>query len=484
MFSVVGGPGVHGRDAFDISNRSDRTILEDGMDERAIAAWIERDRAYVIHPLHHPNDHTRPLLLVKGDGATVTDAAGKTYLDGLAALWNVNVGHGRTELAEAAARQMRELAYHSNYIGGANLAAIELAERLVKLASPNMQAAYFTCGGAESNESSIKTARHYWRLRGRPEKTKVISRLEAYHGVTTTAASATGMSIYWPTAEPRSPGFFHAAPPYPYRSPFGPDPRAVSEAAAADIEDIIQREGPETIAAVIGEPVMGAGGVIPPDASYWPRVRQICDQYEVLLIADEVITGFGRTGRWFAMEHWGVEPDLMSVAKGITSGYQPLGAMVVSRPIAEALNSAPYAQRWMHAYTYSGHPTCCAVALANLDIIEREGLVARAEQLGDRLLAGLRSLAGLETVGDVRGLGLMAAVELVEDRASKEPLAAAAQVRLAALEQGLIIRQKGSILMMAPPLVISEAQIDQMVSILGDAIATVGHGAKQPVASR
>lgn len=450
------------------------------MDARAIADLIERDREYMIHPLHHPNDHTNPLLLVKGEGALVTDAAGKTYIDGLAALWNVNVGHGRAELAEAAARQMRELAYHSNYIGSANIPAIELAERLVKLSPSNMQAAYFTCGGAESNESSIKTARHYWRLRGRPGKTKVISRLEAYHGVTTTAASATGISAYWPTAEPRSPGFFHAAPPYPYRSPFGPDPRAVSEAAANDIEDIIKREGPETIAAVIGEPVMGAGGVIPPDPSYWPRVRQICDTYDVLLIADEVITGFGRTGRWFAMEHWGVQPDLMSVAKGITSGYQPLGAMVASRPIVEALNSAPYAQRWMHAYTYSGHPTCCAVALANLDIIEREGLVARAAQLGDRLQAGLQSLTALDTVGEARGLGLMGAVELVEDKATKEPLAATAQVRLMALEHGLIIRQKGSILTMAPPLVITEEQLDRMISILGDAITAVGHGVRQP----
>jgi len=238
------------------------------------------------------------------------------------------------------------------------------------------------------------------------------------------------------------------------------------------------------VAAVIGEPVMGAGGVIPPDPVYWPRVREICDKYEVLLIADEVITGFGRTGRWFAMEHWGVQPDLMSVAKGITSGYLPLGAMVVSRPIFAALNSAPYAQRWMHAYTYSGHPTCCAVALANLDIIEREGLVEHAARMGERLLNGLRSLASLPTVGDVRGLGLMAAVELVEDKDTREPLAAATQVRLAALERGLIIRQKGSILMMAPPLMISEAQIDQMVSIVGDSIAAVGHGAREAAGSR
>ena len=447
-----------------------------------MADLIERDREYQIHPLHHPNDHTRPLVLVRGKGATVTDAEGRTYIDGLAGLWNVNVGHGRAELAEAAARQMRDLAYHSNYIGSINVPSVELAERLVALAPANMRAVYFTCGGAESNESSIKTARHYWRLKGKPHKTKVVSRLEAYHGVTTTAASATGIAMYWPTAEPRSPGFVHAAPPYRYRCQHCRGEARCSLACADDIERLIVAEGPETVAAVIGEPVMGAGGVIPPDPGYWPRVREICDRHGALLIADEVITGFGRTGRWFAMEHWNVQPDLMSVAKGITSGYQPLGAMVVSAEIFAALNQAPYADRWMHAYTYSGHPTCCAVALANLDIIEREGLVERAARMGERLLRGLERLTSLETVGEVRGLGLMAAVELVEDKESRAPLAAAAQARLAALERGLIIRQKGSILMMAPPLVISEAQVDQMVGILGDSIGAVGRGARQAAA--
>jgi adenosylmethionine-8-amino-7-oxononanoate aminotransferase len=452
------------------------------MDERAIAELIERDREHLIHPLHHPNDHKQPLVLVKGEGVMVTDVQGRTYIDGLSCLWNVNVGHGRTELAEAAARQMSDLAYCSNYIGGANVPAIELAERLVALCPPNMQAAYFTCGGAESNESSIKTARHYWRLKGRPEKVKIVSRLEAYHGVTTTAASATGLSAYWPVAEPRSPGFFHAAPPYHYQCRFCRNESACTLACADDIETIILREGPETVAAVIGEPVMGAGGVIVPDPGYWPRVREICDKYEVLLIADEVICGFGRTGRWFGIEHWNVQPDLMSVAKGITSGYQPLGAMVTSRDIFETLNAAPYAHRWMHAYTYSGHPTCCAVALANLDIIEREGLVERAARMGERLLAGLRGLADEETVGEVRGLGLMAAVELVEDKSTREPLGAATQVRFAALERGLIVRQKGSSILMAPPLIISEEQVDRMVSILGDSIAAVGRGARQPTA--
>lgn len=451
------------------------------MDEYALAELIERDREHVIHPLHHPDDHRQPLVLVKGEGAIVTDAAGREYIDGLACLWNVNVGHGRAELAEAAARQMRELAYCSNYIGAANVPAVALAERLIGLCPPCMQAAFFTCGGAESNESAFKTARHYWRLQGRPEKVKIISRYEAYHGVTTTAASATGIRAYWPSAEPRSPGFVHAAPPYRYRCALCAGAARCSLACADDIEAAILREGPETVAAVVGEPVMGAGGVLPPDPGYWPRVREICDRHQVLLIADEVITGFGRTGRMFALEHWGVQPDLMSVAKGITSGYQPLGAMVVARPIFETLNAAPYSQRWMHAYTYSGHPTACAVALANIDIIEREGLVERAARMGERLLVGLRELAGLETVGEVRGLGLMAAVELVEDRTTRVPLAAAKAVRLAALEQGLIVRQKDSSLMMAPPLVITEEQIDRMVSILGDAIVAVGHGAAQPV---
>src|SRR5205823_11339175 len=285
-----------------------------------------------------------------------------------------------------------------------------------------MRAVYFTTGGAESNEAAFKTARFYWKIHGRPDKVTFISRVHAYHGVTMAAASATGMAAYHRMFAPLVPNFVQVAPPYPYRWPDyggkGGDPGI--EAADA-LEQAILRAGPDTVAAIIAEPVMGAGGVIVPPDSYFPKLREICDRYDVLLIADEVITGFGRTGRWFALGHWGVEPDLVSFAKGVTSGYLPLGGVIVSKRVHDALLAAPMDRRFMHAATYSGHPVCCAVGLRNVEIIENEGLVERAAVMGKRLLAALEGLRDLPVVGEVRGLGLMAGIELVTDRATKAP---------------------------------------------------------------
>src|ERR671937_401601 len=382
-------------------------------------ALLQEDRDHLVHPLQHPSDHQHPVVFVRGRGSILTDIEGKQYIDGLSCLWNVNVGHGRRELAEAAATQMEQLAFVTNYVGATNVPAIDLATRLVGLAYPNMRAVYFTTGGAESNEAAFKTARFHWKIHGRPDKVKFISRVHAYHGVTMAAASATGMAAYHKMFAPLVPNFVQVAPPYPYRWPDyggkGGDPGI--EAAAA-LEQAILREGPDTVAAIIAEPVMGAGGVIVPPATYFPRVREICDRYEVLLIADEIITGFGRTGRWFALDHWGIQPDLMTFAKGVTSAYLPLGGVMVSDTIQRALQEAPADTKFMHAATYSGHPTCCAVALANLAIIEREGLVDRAARVGPWFLAQLRQLESLPQVGEVRGLGMMAAVELVDREAT------------------------------------------------------------------
>ncbi|HXM70149.1 MAG TPA: aspartate aminotransferase family protein, partial [Thermoanaerobaculia bacterium] len=334
----------------------------------------------------------------------VEDIDGHQYIDGLSGLWNVNVGHGRKALGAAAEKQMSKLAFASAYTGATNEPAIRLADRLVKLAYANMSAVYFTTAGAESNESAFKFARYHWKVRGKPDKVKIFSRVHAYHGVTMAAMSATGMAAYHKMFGPLVPNFLQAPAPYPYRWPGNGDPGI--EAADA-LEEAIVKEGPDTVAAVIAEPVMGAGGVIVPPETYFPRVREICNRHDVLLIADEVITGFGRTGRWFALGHWGVEPDLVSFAKGVTSAYLPLGGVLVSKRVHQALEAAPADQRFMHAATYSGHPVCCAVALANLDIIEEEGLVERAALMGRRLLAGLESLRDLPVVGDVRGLGMM-----------------------------------------------------------------------------
>lgn len=442
-----------------------------------VSALLSEDRQHLLHPLYHPTDHVDPHLWVRGQGAVLTDASGREFLDGLSCLWNVNIGHGRRELAEAAALQMESLAFATNYAGSANVPAIQLARRLTEIAYPNLSAAFFTSGGAESNESAFKTARFYWKAKGRPEKVKVIAREFGYHGLTLAAMSATGVAGYAKMFEPRVPNFVHTAAPYAYRLAGVKPGETVGQAAARMLEETILREGPDTVAAFIAEPVQGAGGIIVPPDDYFPRVREICAKHDVLFIADEVITGFGRTGRWFALERWGVQPDILAFAKGITSGYLPLGGIMVSEPIHQAMLSVPHADRWMHAYTYSGHPTCCAVALRNLEILEKEGLVERAEKMGKRLLDGARSLLDLPAVGDVRGLGLMVAVELVADRATKAAFDPAknviGRVRKELEARGLFTRVVRDIILLAPPLVITEAQVDRIVQILWEGIRAV-----------
>src|SRR5215469_6781844 len=290
------------------------------------------------------------------------------------------------------------------------------------------------------------------------------------------AMSATGMAIYQKMFGPLVPGFIQVQPPYPYRHEGNEDSGI---AAAEAVENAILAEGPDTVAAVIAEPVMGAGGVIVPPPTYFPKLREICDKYEVLLIADEVITGFGRTGRWFALVHWGVEPDLVSFAKGVTSGYLPLGGVIASKRIHEAIMSAPADRRFMHAATYSGHPVCCAVGLRNLEIIESEGLVERAAVMGPRLLAGLEGLRDLPMVGDVRGLGIMCGVELVTDRSTKAPaLGLGARVLPEALARGLLPRIRpgsadppiGDTICLAPPLMTPADVLDRIPQILRDSL--------------
>jgi len=442
-----------------------------------ISERIETDHAHLLHPLHHPSAHQRPKIWVEGKGAVIKDAEGREYIDGLAGLWNVNVGHGRRELAQAALEQMSTLAYSSAYAGSTNFPAIALAERLSGLVYPSINTFFFTSGGAEASETSFKTARFYWKAMGQPDKVKIISRTRAYHGLTLAAMSATGLASFWPMFEPRVPGFLHIDAPDPYR--FVNDDPSVSQgvAAANQLEAAILREGPEAVAAFIAEPVQGAGGVIVPPDDYFPRIREICDQHDVLLISDEVITGFGRTGRWFGLEHYGVEPDIMQFAKGITSGYVPLGGVGVSDKIREIINGVPPNKRWMHAYTYSGHPTCCAVALKNIEIIQNEGLVERAADAGGRLLQKLRALEPLDGVGHVRGKGLIAAVEVVADKATKQLFPPEAQVtqRLyeALLERGLYTRVLMDCICLAPPLIISDEQIDRIVEVIRETIPAV-----------
>jgi len=441
------------------------------------SALIAIDQQHLVHPLHFAKDNEHPMVVVRAKGEKIRDIDGKEYIDGLSGLWNVNVGHGRKELAKVAAKQMNELAFASAYSGATNIPAIKLAEKLMQIAYGNTSAVYFTTAGAESNESAFKLARYYWKTQGKPEKVKIFSRTHAYHGVTMAAMSATGMAAYHKMFGPLVPNFLQAPAPYPYRWPGNDDP---GTGAADALEAMILKEGADTVAAVIAEPVMGAGGVIVPPDSYFPRLRQICDRHNVLLITDEVITGFGRTGRWFALGHWGVEPDLTSFAKGVTSAYLPLGGVLISKRVHRAILEAPADQKFMHAATYSGHPVCSAVGLRNIEIIEQDGLVERAGEMGKRLLAGLEGLRDFQAVGDVRGLGMMCGVELVEDRGSKKPaIGLGAKVAKAALDRGVLIRIRGGsadpaigdTICVAPPLMTPVRSINRIVSVLGEALA-------------
>jgi putrescine aminotransferase len=444
------------------------------MDKERVEALSHSDLAHFIHPQYHASEHQAPVIYVRGEGAILTDAQGRQYIDGLSCLWNVAVGHGRRELAEVAARQMAELAFCSSYTGYSNVPAIELAERLCALAYPNMAAVFYANSGSEAVEGAFKVVRFYWRLRGQAEKSKIICRREAYHGGTLAATAATGMPVFWHGFEPLMPGFVRVGTCYCYHCEWGKTYPGCGLECVGAVEEAILREGSDTVAAVIAEPVHGAGGVIPPVPEYFPRLREVCDRHQVLLIADEVITGFGRTGRWFALEHWGVQPDMMTIAKAVTSAYVPLAAFIVSRQIHEVMTSAPPSERFMHAYTNSGHPAACAVALANLRIIEEEGLVENARRMGERLLSGLRSLEEMEIVGETRGLGLMGAVELTADKETHRPfdpsLNVAGRVLREARERGLVARVKGDSYLVAPPLVVTADQVDRMVEILRESI--------------
>jgi adenosylmethionine-8-amino-7-oxononanoate aminotransferase len=447
------------------------------MSNDANNALLERDSAHLIHPLHSSAAHTSGRVWVRGEGATLIDANGDRFLDGLSGLWNNTAGNGRQELVQAATEQMSALAYASGYTGSSNPKAIELAEKLAQITYPNINHFFFTSGGGESTDSNIKMARYYWKLKGKPEKTKVISRQWGYHGVTLAAMSATGISSYWPMFEPRVPGFVHIPSPYPYRYQ-APEESGVSQgiAAANELEQAILREGADTIAMFIAEPVQGAGGVIVPQDDYFPRIREICDKYEVLLVSDEVITGFGRTGQMFGLQHWGIQPDLIQYAKAITSGYFPLGGIGISDEIYATMEQGDTA--WMHAYTYSAHPVGCAIGVAMMGIIDREDFPGQAASKGARFLKNLKeALADHPHVGDVRGLGLMCAVEIVKDKDSKQEFDATdkvgGRVHQAAMQRGLFSRMRGDVYCLAPPIITTEEELDRIVSITRDSVVAV-----------
>lgn len=437
--------------------------------------WIEKDKKQV-HPVYHPKSHANPLVIEKGEGVWLHLTDGRKILDGMAGLWNVNAGYGREELAKAAYDQMMNLAFTSNFSGMTNLPSIQLAEKLAGFAYEGLNSTFFTSGGSEANDSAFKTARYYWKRKGKPTKYKVIARKGAYHGVTMSATFATGLEKYHTMFGPAVDGFTHIPAPNPYRYEGDIKPgETVGQAAARALEEAILREGADTVAAFIAEPVMGVGGVIIPPDDYFPLIRKICDQYEVLLIADEVITGFGRTGEWFALKHWNIKPDILSFAKAITSGYAQLGGIQISDEIRETMESAADTEAYMHGYTYSGHAMACAVGLKNIEIMERENFPQRARDLGKRLLDGLKALSEFPFVGEVRGLGLVCGVEIVSNKETKaaDP-AMTMRIFKAAEAHGLRSRPLGNTLAFSPPISINEDEVDEIVKRLGAAMDGIG----------
>ena len=421
----------------------------------------------------HPWLSDEELLIDRAEGVWVWTQNGRKLMDAFAGLAVVNVGHGRREIAEAIAEQTVRLAYYPTTRQFSNRPAAELAARLAALAPGDLTYSLFAVSGSEANERSMQIARHYWLAKGQTGKHKVISLQGGYHGATTGTFAVCGLPhMVEPYAPLQLPGFAKVTAPHPFRDRgTGTDDELVQR-RAAELRQAIVREGPETVSAVILEPVLSSGGFIIPPIGWLRAVREICDELEVLMIADEVITGFGRTGRWFACEHEGVVPDLMSVAKGITSGYVPLSASIARRHLADAFPDGTTREN-VHPNTYAAHPVACAAALANLRIMEQDRLVQNAETMGRHLLESLRSAVGQRPiVGEVRGRGLMVCVDLVEPDGSGRPLDAnrVAELDRKAWERGAIVYARGSVVRLAPPLCITRTEVDQLVDIVADSI--------------
>lgn len=410
-------------------------------------------------------------VIVSGRGVFLQDAQGRQLLDGLAGLWCVNVGYGRAEINDAVAAQMRQLAYYPSFFNSTTEPAIRLAARLASLAPPRVQHTIFCNSGSEANESALKIIRGYWKLRGQPQRTKILSREFSYHGVTLATTSMTGLPSCSAPFDLPLPGFLHVPAPHAYAADRESDPVAYGKWCVEETARVIEREGADTIAAMFVEPVQGAGGVIPPPAGYLAALRALCREHGILFVADEVITAFGRVGDWFASNLWDLDPDLISLAKGLTSGYLPLGATMVSDEIADVLLHHGY---FAHGFTYSGHPTTCAAALANLDIIENDGLIPRVRtNLGPYFQEKLRAFAGHPAVGEVRGTGLIGALELVP-RGGKAALTPTMMlgIKAAALarQEGVIVRGIRDIVAVAPPLTITREETDQLFDAVGKAL--------------
>lgn len=444
------------------------------------------DRAHFFHPSTDQKPHAEgrsPTRIVEGgEGVFIKDRDGQRLLDGFAGLYCVNVGYGRKEIADAIHRQAMELAYYHAYAGHSSEAAIRLSAKVIEHAPDNMCRIYYGLSGSDANETQIKLVWYMNNVLGRPEKKKIISRERGYHGSGLMTGSLTGLPLFHNAFDLPFDRVLHTSCPHYWKNANpGESEQDYSKRLADELEALILAEDPETVAAFIGEPVLGTGGLIPPPEGYWPAVQEVLDRYDILLIADEVVTGFGRLGTWFGSTVYDMKPDLITIAKGLTSAYLPLSGVIVSEKVWAAIEQGSDEIGPLgHGWTYSAHPTCAAAGLANLDIIEREDLIANVRDVGPYLLTGLRDALGDHAhVGEVRGAGLLAAVELVEDKGERRPFDPGRKMgpnlAAACLNEGLIARAMphGDILGFAPPLTLNRAEADQIVDKTARALAAI-----------
>lgn len=417
------------------------------------------DTSSIIHPHTVIGSPAKPVVFVKGEGARLWDAAGNQYIDGTCGLWQCPVGHGRTELADVAREQMSKLEFYSSFGDYSNEPSIRLAEKLLQIATPGIEKVFFTNGGSEGNETAVKLARLSHYHNGQPERTIILARTGGYHGMGGASLAATGIERLREGYGPLDPGIEWLSKPHGLAH--GPD---ATDILVEELEARIEEIGAERIAAFIGEPILGVGGMVPPPEGYWPRVQEVLRKNNILFIADEIVTGFGRTGEWFASTHYGVEPDMIVTAKGISSGYLPMGAVLIGRRVLDLVEGALF----LHGFTYSGHPVTSAVALANIEIIERENLMARGLEIGKRLLAGLKPLEDLDIVAEVRGAGTMIGVEFAVGETSS--------VQSGARAKGVIVRASGNSIVLSPPLVISEEDVDRIIAVVTEEVRAISAG--------
>ncbi|MBW4980991.1 aminotransferase class III-fold pyridoxal phosphate-dependent enzyme [Mameliella sp. CS4] len=439
----------------------------------------ENNARQLWHPMGAPGDaQVNPPKIIKGaEGSSITDIDGHSTVDAVGGLWCVNLGYSNDRIKQAIADQLFDLPYYSAFAGTSNPPAIEAAYAVQEFFAPDgMERVFFTSGGSDSVETCLRLARQYHRLRGEPTRTKFLSLKKGYHGTHFGGASVNGNNRFRINYEPLLPGCFHLPSPYPYRNPFNEtDPAKLAQLIAMAMEDEIQFQGANTIAAFIMEPIQGAGGVIVPHSSFMPLMREICDRHGILLISDEVITGFGRTGDWSGARHWGVQPDMMSTAKGITSGYFPVGAALMSGKVAEVFESAGADGGIYHGYTYSAHPVGAAAVIACLEETLRLDTKTNAAARGKQLYDGVCKLAErYDIIGDVRGgHGLMTGIEIVSDRAAKTPMDGETMKRIhqTAYEAGTMVRLGMHNILMSPPLTITEGEIDTILNALDKGFA-------------